>query len=395
MLRIDKINICNINSISNLQLDFQPGVNILCGTNGIGKTTILECISHPFRRTSYGIRKTVNSETSFYEIDMVLDEKKENYFFELPENNDNYIELLNRQRITSRKFIYHNISHRQTSSHGYLRIRDNDEIPIVRSEYDAVKGWFYRCYFKKKQMSEAKFSNFILTKEVFNKLDPSVTFVEALEKHVKLRLREELIRSVEILLETPHGIISMDFMSSGYKACFCILFGIIRTIEERLNMSVEYFDGIVLIDEIDLHLHPEWQTKIVNILKWLIPNSQIIITTHSPHVIQNAGQGEIIPLGVDRENRMFVRDLPESSEYGFQGWTVEEILVHVMGLSDLRSNVFREKLNRFEEALDNENIKAIRENYVALKSMIHYRNPLATLLKIQAEEFFDEEEEQK
>lgn len=56
------------------------------------------------------------------------------------------------------------------------------------------------------------------------------------------------------------------------------------------------FDGIIMIDEIDIHLHPQWQAKIVNVLKETFPNAQIIATTHSPSVLQTAKAEEIIPL---------------------------------------------------------------------------------------------------
>jgi predicted ATP-binding protein involved in virulence len=54
--------------------------------------------------------------------------------------------------------------------------------------------------------------------------------------------------------------------------------------------------GIVLIDEIDLHLHPNWQRKIVNSLKTTCPKIQFIATSHSPFIIQSLQHGELIDL---------------------------------------------------------------------------------------------------
>ncbi|PFI60712.1 hypothetical protein COI68_26035 [Priestia megaterium] len=394
MLRINEINIRNINSVTSLHLRFQPGVNILCGTNGIGKTTILDCIHYAtlprihFRRNS--IRKTVNSTESFYNIVATVNEQQNNFYWDL-ENQEDFNPNREINRINSRKLIYLNILERNQRGFTRLLLNDVGEIRRPMSMYDLIKRWFYRCYFQKKDISEETFENLLLAKKVFSKLDPNVTFVEAAEKSEKDPFRNKMINFIEIMVKTQKGTINMDFLSSGYKACFSMLFGIIRHIEERYKTPVESFDGVVLIDEIDLHLHPEWQTKIIDILKWLIPNAQIIITTHSPHVIQNAEQGEIIPLGIDENNNMFVRNLPESSRYGYQGWTIEEILVHVMGLNNPKSKVFLEKIKSFEEALDNEDIGAIKENYYALNSMLHSNNPLSTVLRIQADEFLEEE----
>ncbi|PFU64055.1 hypothetical protein COK90_08860 [Priestia megaterium] len=397
MLRINEINIRNINSITSLNLRLQPGVNILCGTNGIGKTTILDCIQYstlprmnprmnPLRNN---IRRTVNSSDSFYSINATVNEHEDDFFLDLI-NEPDFHASQEINRINSRKLIYLNISDRNQRTPLRLRINEEGRIRVM-STYDLIKRWFYRCYYKKKNMSEETFENLLLAKKVFNKLDPNVTFVEATEKYEE-DYNNDMVKFIEIMVKTQRGTINMDFLSSGYRACFSILFGIIRHVEERYNIPVENFDGVVLIDEIDLHLHPEWQTKIVGILKWLIPNAQIIITTHSPHVIQNAEKGEIVPLGIDGNNNMFIRNLPESSEYGYQGWTIEEILVHVMGLNNPKSKVFLKKIKSFEEALDKEDIAAIKENYYALDSMLHSRNPLSTVLRIQAEEFLEEEE---
>ena len=54
--------------------------------------------------------------------------------------------------------------------------------------------------------------------------------------------------------------------------------------------------GIVLIDELDLHLHPEWQREVVETLRTLFPEIQFITTTHSPFVVQAARDGELLVL---------------------------------------------------------------------------------------------------
>jgi hypothetical protein len=54
--------------------------------------------------------------------------------------------------------------------------------------------------------------------------------------------------------------------------------------------------GIVLIDELDLHLHPNWQRKIVNTLKTTFPKIQFFASTHSPFIIQSLQPGELVDL---------------------------------------------------------------------------------------------------
>ena len=60
--------------------------------------------------------------------------------------------------------------------------------------------------------------------------------------------------------------------------------------------------GIILIDEIDLHMHPAWQRRILSVLRTLFPNVQFIITTHSPQIL-----GE-----VDRSYNLFLLEKEEN-----------------------------------------------------------------------------------
>ncbi len=96
-------------------------------------------------------------------------------------------------------------------------------------------------------------------------------------------------------------------------------------------------EGIILIDEIDLHLHPKWQRRIVSDLKKTFPKLQFIVTTHSPFIIQSLKSDEIINLDI-------VTDL-EPYKQG-----VEEIAENIMGISNpQRSLHYQQMLKSAEE----------------------------------------------
>jgi len=57
--------------------------------------------------------------------------------------------------------------------------------------------------------------------------------------------------------------------------------------------------GIVLVDEIDLHLHPTWQRRLVPLLRQVFPNVQFVFTTHSPLILGGFEQNEVVPLRLD------------------------------------------------------------------------------------------------
>jgi len=84
--------------------------------------------------------------------------------------------------------------------------------------------------------------------------------------------------------------------------------------------------GVVLIDELELHLHPRWQREVVDKLRVTFPNIQFITTTHSPFVIQSLRPGELINLNPDE----FSNCNDDSDEYSDQ--SIEDITENVMGV---------------------------------------------------------------
>jgi predicted ATP-binding protein involved in virulence len=87
-------------------------------------------------------------------------------------------------------------------------------------------------------------------------------------------------------------------------------------------------EGVVLIDELDAHLHPSWQQTIVGSLKKTFPKIQFFLTAHSPHIIASAGAGEVI----DMNNAMEEREI-YAEQQSFQGWQLQYILEELMSVN--------------------------------------------------------------
>lgn len=104
--------------------------------------------------------------------------------------------------------------------------------------------------------------------------------------------RDELQITLEDGTRLPYGL-----LSDGYRN----ILGMVGDIAFRMATLNPFLEehvirktpGVVLIDEIDLHLHPEWQRKVVGDLKRVFPNIQFIATTHSPFIIQSLEEGEL------------------------------------------------------------------------------------------------------
>ncbi len=92
----------------------------------------------------------------------------------------------------------------------------------------------------------------------------------------------------------------MSHLSDGYRSIVSLAADIAyRAIKLNPHLgekAVLETTGIVLIDEIDMHLHPKWQRRIVADLKRVFPNIQFIVTTHSPFIVQSLKADEVINL---------------------------------------------------------------------------------------------------
>lgn len=133
---------------------------------------------------------------------------------------------------------------------------------------------------------------------------------------------------------TIDGREPFDFntMSAGYAAVFDIIGNLMMRMESQRRYDLE---GIVLIDEIETHLHVELQKKIVPILKELFPNIQFIMTTHSPFVLNSAENAVIY----DLEKKMLVKD-------GLTNLPYEGIVEGYFG-ADRLSQELRDRFDRY------------------------------------------------
>jgi predicted ATP-binding protein involved in virulence len=105
-------------------------------------------------------------------------------------------------------------------------------------------------------------------------------------------------------------------------------------------------EGIVLIDEVDIHLHPTWQRKILNQLRQTFPNIQFIVTTHSPLVAASAKEGELFVLK-EEQNHVIVESVSS-----VQGWRADQILTSsLFDLDTTRDPETEQQLARYDELL--------------------------------------------
>ena len=385
-MKIKRMTIKDICGIKSLELTFNKGLNLICGENGVGKTTILKAIAHLFL---YGqdsfIKKHYGSEKGI--VDIWLDKDNEHFKYEI----ENFIPGCIGRYSTNFRYGNNVLFFSSSRNIKYNKIEalpahknintDNDSVrssKLLESGVENdIKNWFVNQYvFSKVEHSLDKYqqSNLDLSTKIFGILDSNLSVYTVKSDY-------------EIVLKNKNDEIYFEMLSDGYKSCVFILLGIIKEIEYRFpQKEAADFDGIIMIDEIDIHLHPQWQAKLVKVLRNTFSSSQIIATTHSPSVLQNAIAEEIIPLYKDEHDNICIKKL-NLGKYGLQGWTLEEIMRDVMGMSSTTSDVYAEIIERFDRAMDEENQEDILSNYEILKKMLHPNNPMLQLLEIQIAEW--------
>lgn len=383
-MKIKQIQITCIGGIDDLSLSFDDQMNIISGPNGIGKTTILESVAHAFSGyESTLLKRAVRSEggkvTSFIDVgDGQIEETSYQITEFSPRRHENtnsinhYVKQLISLKI-ARTIDYSALDAVQRDAtrdpHGTAWSNKNG---VNLSE---VKSWFVNRYLYSPHpgaLSAERIYNFEKAKTFFSLLNSNYSFskVDAATN--------------EIMVNTPAGEIYYEYLSSGFKSCLSILFGIVKEIEYRFieaGITIDEFKGVILIDELELHLHPEWQTRISLILTKAFPNAQFITSTHSPHIIQAAMPNQVVALH-NIGGKIERKSLP-SLEYGYQGWTVEEVLTDVMGLGDTRTSVYESAILSFQQAIDQEDYEAGMRAFGELEKLLHPENHLRKLLSFQ------------
>jgi predicted ATP-dependent endonuclease of OLD family len=110
--------------------------------------------------------------------------------------------------------------------------------------------------------------------------------------------------------------IPIEGLSTGYASILRIIQEIVAGLSAwdlENNIDLHDADGIVFIDEIDLHLHPKWQFKIIDLLKEFFPKVTFYITTHSPLILFNLKNGEGYRLNKDEKNLVTAQKVEQSN----------------------------------------------------------------------------------
>ena len=168
---------------------------------------------------------------------------------------------------------------------------------------------------------------------------PELEWVRRAVKNAELRCHNPRVEThpIRMLVDFDHGDagiepLDIDSLSDGYRTHFSLIVDVARRMVQ-LNPSDDLSDprrgtnseAVILIDEVDLHLDPGWQSRVVSGLTSAFPNAQFVLTTHSEQVIGSV-QADSVRKLVWGDSEILVKSVPFA-----QGATGERILVELMG----------------------------------------------------------------
>lgn len=405
---IQSLHATNIGKFSILNVVFNPRFNFIVGANGCGKTTLLKTIAVIFNPEKaatfrYGqeseiwidcvdgaVVKRIGLGNGWVKQGNDYRKAQLNWWKEPPMSteiqnsfsassiDEKGINLVPVFYGAYRRISYHAIDgmkREKSPKENRLTLRKTAIDHIEGGHLPDVKQWLINRYFVlEKEWANKYKDNFLWLIENLKNISP---FYDKFSfKEIKQDLEPVFVlNGKECYLEE---------LSAGFQAVLSLIFGIINWIEavnEPDSILVKDAVGTVIIDELDVHLHPEWQLMIRAAFEKLFPHLQFIVTTHSPHLIASAKEGEIIKIPVDKD---IVHIKPTGQVYS--GWSTEEILEDVMEVRGLENKAFSVVFKEAMNAVARKNTNELKKCIEKLKLVVHPNNIIIETLQIKLAE---------
>lgn len=199
----------------------------------------------------------------------------------------------------------------------------SDVLPLIRGSVDdrgiSLRRWIYNSFVRSEDRSLPSSARDRYRRAI----DRFFALVDALTPGFDLRFSRCDTETFDILLATSDGEIPLDYVSQGMNSTIGWSGILIQRLSEIYTSDANPADqrALLLIDEVDSHLHPDWQMNLVPALKAHFPNLQVIATSHSPLMVGNLEDHELIKVGREA-GEMTVEHLAQS----FTGYRADQIL---------------------------------------------------------------------
>jgi predicted ATP-binding protein involved in virulence len=412
-MRIDRLELKNFKCFRELNISFDPKVNLFVGTNGSGKTALLNgvCASLGAIFQSKGFEEWRNIEDSELRNNGVnTDPLSITTVTAYSDGNNwsreralvrgrtttkhakwasNYGEALlraftNKDDKTIAPLIV-NYSTQRLFNHGNLAKNQRFEVKRGRrngytlcldnkSMIPTLTDWFKREERDARAMEQSGIPNPGYTlKNTKSAIAEMIRFFEAIHTEHPVHIFYSELDEDIILYIGGMDKLPLKHYSDGYRNLIYLVMDMTYRASQLnpwldLKGLREQTTGVVMIDEIDLHIHPKWQADIIAFLHQLFPGVQYFITTHSPIVVSNFHPefGSLYKIGYNQEPENLNERVVDKVTKHFFGKEVNDLLYDLMGAS-FRHRDTQEKLDMLFLMIDNE---ANEEEYIELLNIL-------------------------
>lgn len=408
---IDSFEAKNYRHFSSLFIKFDKKFNFITGSNGCGKTSILHGIMHSFDQSNH--INTRFSDRSSISSNLIIGDDRFNslkvsvgfgqgsfrtkeyrgstlYSYLPPSTRLNGFETFSASQFneTFPYIIPLNITSERNIKYKFIegtrRQLPEDQkrdsyingwlTPHYTDDDRSVKQWMINRYaWIDKQWAYDYKKNWEHLIKYLPNLAPNGSDFEFVE------IRDDLEPMFSLYGQECY----LEELSAGFQAIFTVVANIIEWIENTNSDGQRFIGdatGSVLIDELDLHLHPEWQFNIRNGLEALFPNLQFIVTTHSPHLLASAKEGEVIIM--NRETGKTEYHF-EPSNKRYSGWNTDQILEDVMGVKSLKNKDYERLIDEAFDAYELKDKTKLLRIMAELKRITHSDDTIVQVLEMK------------
>lgn len=410
MLKIKELELENFRGFEKLNIKFNDRMTCFVGINGAGKSSLLRAISKSMSLLANKASLTSKKEYSLVSDDVrkvendvlynFIGDAKINAVFSY--NNKDYKTINCIQVRGDSKSIAGTTADRCSFLDNlelpvfsfYVATRTIDNIESQLKDISPISDPFY--LYEKIETAVSSYEDFFSWFKRREDIE-NERIVLAKENHEMNDYRDvqlEIVRDVisnflgekegyklrvsrqknTLYISKGNAQISFSNLSDGEKAVILLLGDIARKLAITTSYKfkdlpttindIRNGDGIILIDEIDLHLHPSWQRKICSFLKDYFPNCQFIITTHSPQVL-----GELEPDEIRLLND-FEISIPTQS-YGLDSNAILDSIQNDKDQVLSKNESVNSDIQRINELIDKESYKEAREKLGMLEEKLH------------------------
>ena len=363
-MKIEKVHIKNVKGIKDLQLLFKKDNKILdlivlAGVNGSGKTTILEAIKDFFDNRNIDFNDIEKSNIYLEIFFEDFEREKIIPFINIDSQNNIYqvFHMLGSYNsyIKENKGLYHQLAKFFENPPKIIYVPAENKFEEIQT-YSTTLSKEYKfiniinsnvirdlpSYIATRRNYLATIEEDLTMKEVTNKVVNEINGIfNILELDVKLKGFSKDEKTLPIFENSASEEFDINDLSSGEKQLF------LRTLSIKM---LEPNNSIILIDEPELSLHPKWQQRIIEVYKKIGENNQIIVATHSPHILGSVSNKNIFILYRNENGKIEAKTGDEL--YSSYGQPVDRVLKDIMGLKSVRTPKIDRDIQELRKLVD-------------------------------------------